>query len=806
MLNPQVVQLLQQYLAKFAATDSFTSSIESIFGTNIGVAAIRQQWLSGDFSLIPEIRVLSSGELGTANGAYAASLDEILVSSNFLAQHQDDMAAVAGLLLEEVGHKLDRVLNGSVDSPGDEGAIFRILASGQTLLPETLAGLRATDDRAVITVDGQSVEIEKQDFDFRNNPGNYTLTGTEGDDRFFLGAGTHAIDGAAGSDLLFINNSADATDIVITYTTTTNGTISGGFSNGTTFQNIEAVYFITGSGNDNINVTAASADNFGVRIFAGAGNDTIVGSSIGNEIHGEDGNDNITGGNNTDYLFGGAGNDTLNGLDGNDLLDSGTGADIIDGGAGGDFLIINNSLDTTDTTITYTTTNGTISGGSNNGTTFRNIERVTFYTGSGNDNINISAVSVINSDTIFGGGGNTIYAGDGNDIVIGGAIGVNEIHGEGGDDNITGGNNIGQSLESLYGENGNDILRGLEGNDRLDGGAGNDILNGVNSNSSNPGLGEQDIFRGGTGIDRFILGDSANVYYDDRNSGTSGNNDYVLITDFNPSEDIIQLQGVSGNYTYQYIAGSSILLYDKPDGEPDELIAEFSNSNGLNLNSNAFAYVSPLINFGTLAFANSQFSINEDGTPIIAVTVNRTGGSDGAVSSTISLSDGTALAAIDYNNVPIIVNFANGETSKTITIPIINDTKFEPNETINLALNTPTGGAILGSQKTAVVTIIDDDLAKSGILTFSNSQFSVKEDGTPIDTITITRTGGSDGNVGATITLRDGTAKAGSDYNNVPININFSDGETSKTVNIPIVNDSNIESNETIQLLLTTGV
>jgi hypothetical protein len=140
------------FVPKFAATDSFESSIESIFVTNIGVAAIRQQCLSGDFSLIPEMRVLSNGELGTANGAYAASLDEILVSSDFLAQHQDGVAAVAGLLLEEVGHKLDRVLNGRIDSPGDEGAIFRILASGQTLSPETLAGLRATDDREVITV------------------------------------------------------------------------------------------------------------------------------------------------------------------------------------------------------------------------------------------------------------------------------------------------------------------------------------------------------------------------------------------------------------------------------------------------------------------------------------------------------------------------------------------------------------------------------------------------------------------------------------------------------------------------------
>ena len=161
MLNPQPIQLHQQNLVRFAATDDFEEKIESIFGTKIGSAALRQQWLNGDFSLIPEIRILANGELGTANGAYAADLDEILLSADFLGRHQDDPVAIAGLLLEEIGHKLDRVLNGRVDSPGDEGAIFRSLVTGQRLSPELLAGLRTQEDRSVIVLDGNAIEIEK---------------------------------------------------------------------------------------------------------------------------------------------------------------------------------------------------------------------------------------------------------------------------------------------------------------------------------------------------------------------------------------------------------------------------------------------------------------------------------------------------------------------------------------------------------------------------------------------------------------------------------------------------------------------
>jgi microcystin-dependent protein len=160
MLNPQVIQAVQRYLTQFASTADFESSIESIYGTKIGSAAIRQQWLNGDFSLIPEISILSNGELGTANGAYAASLDEIFVSSDFLAQHQDDVAAVAGVLLEEIGHKLDRVFNGNLDTPGDEGAIFAAVAQGQDLSESQLQQLRSENDWATIELDGVPTSVE----------------------------------------------------------------------------------------------------------------------------------------------------------------------------------------------------------------------------------------------------------------------------------------------------------------------------------------------------------------------------------------------------------------------------------------------------------------------------------------------------------------------------------------------------------------------------------------------------------------------------------------------------------------------
>lgn len=210
-------------------------------------------------------------------------------------------------------------------------------------------------------------------------------------------------------------------------------------------------------------------------------------------------------------------------------------------------------------------------------------------------------------------------------------------------------------------------------------------------------------------------------------------------------------------------------------------------------------------NAGKIQFGAPVFSVNEDGTPIAQITVIRTDGSAGAIGATINLTNGSAVAPGDYNSNPIAVNFADGDvTPKIITVPIVNDTLVEPTETVNLALTNATGGATIGTQGTAVLNIIDNDTP--GTLQFSNPQFVVNEDGTPVLAVTVTRTGGSAGTVGATVNLANGTATAPGDYNSNPINVTFANGDTTpKIVNIPIVNDTLVEPNETVNLTLTNA-
>ncbi|MGL5061818.1 MAG: Calx-beta domain-containing protein [Microcoleus sp.] len=205
---------------------------------------------------------------------------------------------------------------------------------------------------------------------------------------------------------------------------------------------------------------------------------------------------------------------------------------------------------------------------------------------------------------------------------------------------------------------------------------------------------------------------------------------------------------------------------------------------------------------GSLQFTAPTYSVREDGTPVAAVRVSRTGGSTGAVSATVNLTDGTATSPADYTNTPVVVNFAAGDTTtKTVVIPIVNDTLVEGNENISLSLGTPTGGATIGTQNAATLNVIDND----STLQFSTPTYSVREDGTPVAAVRVTRTGSSDGAVSATVSLTDGTATAPGDYTSTPILVNFAAGDTAtKTVVVPIVNDTLAESNETVNLTLGT--
>ncbi len=112
---------------------------------------------------------------------------------------------------------------------------------------------------------------------------------------------------------------------------------------------------------------------------------------------------------------------------------------------------------------------------------------------------------------------------------------------------------------------------------------------------------------------------------------------------------------------------------------------------------------------GSLQFSQATYSVNE-GTGATAITVSRTGGSDGSVSVDYIINNGSATSGNDYSATPGTLSWNDGNsTSKLITVNIIDDNNQESSENFSLVLSNATGDATIGSPNNTVVTITDND-------------------------------------------------------------------------------------------------
>jgi hypothetical protein len=202
---------------------------------------------------------------------------------------------------------------------------------------------------------------------------------------------------------------------------------------------------------------------------------------------------------------------------------------------------------------------------------------------------------------------------------------------------------------------------------------------------------------------------------------------------------------------------------------------------------------------GNFAFSTQIYTGAETGSATIAIT--RTGVAAAQSVTFTASNNGTAAAGQDFTFTNVVVNFAVGQSLQTVTVPILTDTLAEGNESINLTLSGPTGGATLASMRRAVLTILDDDA--SGALEFLTPAYTFDETAGTV-TISLTRTGGSAGAVGATVTTSGNLATSGADYQAVTTTVSFAAGVTTASVTVPITNDTQIEGTESLNLTLSS--
>ena len=137
----------------------------------------------------------------------------------------------------------------------------------------------------------------------------------------------------------------------------------------------------------------------------------------------------------------------------------------------------------------------------------------------------------------------------------------------------------------------------------------------------------------------------------------------------------------------------------------------------------------------TVQFSSSTYTVSETG-PSVDISITRSGDTTSAASVSFATNDGAGLTncdvinhiaspRCDYENTIGTMTFAAGETSKSFSIAIIDDSYAEGTETFTVGLNSPSG-ATLGAQSTATVTITDNE-ATNGPNPIDGTNFFVRQ-------------------------------------------------------------------------------
>jgi hypothetical protein len=108
----------------------------------------------------------------------------------------------------------------------------------------------------------------------------------------------------------------------------------------------------------------------------------------------------------------------------------------------------------------------------------------------------------------------------------------------------------------------------------------------------------------------------------------------------------------------------------------------------------------------TIQFSQATYAVQEE-LGAVTLTITRSGSAALPASVDYATNDGTATQKADFEIAAGTLNFAPGQTSKTITVLLNEDAHIEGSEIFSLSLGNPTG-ATLGQQSTAMVTMMDD--------------------------------------------------------------------------------------------------
>lgn len=240
-------------------------------------------------------------------------------------------------------------------------------------------------------------------------------------------------------------------------------------------------------------------------------------------------------------------------------------------------------------------------------------------------------------------------------------------------------------------------------------------------------------------------------------------------TTFEPDESFVVNLSNSNNATIGDGQGEGTILNDDP--QPSLSVNDVSQNEG---------------DSGTSGFG---FSVTLSAASSQTVTVN------------VATGDGSAVAPGDYTPVSGTLTFTPGQTTKSVSVPVVGDATFEPAETFSLTLSNAANASVDDGQ--GVGTIQNDDAQPS--ISIDDVSHSEGNSGTAAFVFAVSLSNPSAATITVDTDTADGTATAPSDYAASSGTLTFAPGQTSKSLSVTVNGDVTFEPDESFLVNLSNA-
>lgn len=236
--------------------------------------------------------------------------------------------------------------------------------------------------------------------------------------------------------------------------------------------------------------------------------------------------------------------------------------------------------------------------------------------------------------------------------------------------------------------------------------------------------------------------------------------------------------------------------------EPDETVAISVDPP----TTTSYAVGSPSLATGTLSNDDTAAVTVEDVVAVEGVglvfTVTLDNAVDGSFDVTASFVDGTATGGSDFTATAQVLSFAgNASETQQFTVPTTVDSTVEFDETFTVNLTATNG--LVDTTDTATGTITNDD---ESTVSVAVGPMMTNEDDPGVLTYTFTRDNVSAESPGLTIGFAISGSATASDYTaSATTTVDFAPGQATTTVTIDPITDTTVETDETVEITLTSG-